>query len=316
MEASLHPLSSEPRPATIWGLSAMTWTALAVVAATHQWADLLSTGKQLSWMQAFAWQGMSWLLLIPATPALYTLVRRAPLDRTHLHRIFGHAAASVAFGTLFLLVSLPLRMAVHPSPIRWSLFGEAFYKSIPLSIGLGVGAYWTVMLLASLAETRTRLYDAAELPRFEGSLHPVPPLGAKSHRSMAHQQTADFVVLPTPIGMIQLHTDEVGWAEPATPGARLHTHRGPVLVRHNLTTLEQVLGPYGFGRVHRGYLVNTMRVREVIGATSRDGTVYLDTGDSFPVSRRRRSSLDQALRAAPSVRELEPPSSSAVPPRR
>ncbi|NNF58720.1 MAG: LytTR family transcriptional regulator [Rhodothermaceae bacterium] len=271
---------------------------LALFTATHQWADLLSTGKQLSWMQAFAWQGVSWLLLIPATPVLYALVRRFPLDRAHLHRVLGHAAASVVFGTLFLLVSIPIRVAFHPSPIRWSLFGQAFYKSAPQVVGLGVLAYWAVVLLASLAETRRRLYGTHAVPRPEDSTSPV---ASEPSAPEIRQRDPDSVVLTTPIGVVQLHIKEAGWAEPAPPGARLHTDRGPVLVRHSLSALEEMLTPYGFVRVHRGYLVNTTRVREVIGAASRDGTLRLDTGDSLPISRRRRAHLDQALRDRPVV---------------
>lgn len=273
------------------------WSVVAVFAATQQYVDLTGTGKQLSWVRAFAWQGLSWLLLAIATPLLFAVVRRWPIDRAHAHRAAAHVGASVIFGFLFLGVATPIRLAFHPSPMRWNLFGEAFYKSIPQFVGLGVLLYWAVVVLASLLETRMRLYgtleraeDAEQPPEFKDA--PPPP--------------ADWLVLTTPRGILQLPASDIAWAEPAAAGARLHMDAGAIPVRHSLAELETILAGHGFVRTHRSSLVNASRIREVLGGASRDGTVRLDTGDEIPVSRRRQEAVRDALNGGPHAPDSAP----------
>ncbi len=259
------------------------WGLVAALASTHQWTELQGTGKQMSWLAAFLWQGVSWLLLVPATPLLLGLIRRAPIEREHPERTVGHFLASLAFGGLFLLVAVPVRDALHPAGVRWGVFGEAFYKSAPQFMVIGVAAYWLIVGVASLVETRERL---ARLRRAAAEQPPAPT-------------PDDFIRFETPVGVARHAAASIVWAEPAATGARLHTDDGAVLVRARLGELETMLAPWGFARVHRGVLVNARRVREVIGAPSRDGMLVLDTGARAPVSRRRRATLDAALADEP-----------------
>lgn len=275
---------------SLWIFSLVLWAAVAALAATQQYVELTGTGKQLSWARAFAWQGLSWLLLAIATPVIFAVVRRWPVDRAHVHRVMTHLGASVLFGFLFLGIATPIRLAFHPSPMRWSFFGEAFYKSIPQFVGLGVLLYWAVVVVASLLETRARLYgtleraeDAEQPPEFKDAPPPPP----------------DWLVLTTPRGILQLPARDIAWAEPAAAGARLHMDVGAVPVRHSLSELETILAGHGFVRTHRSSLVNASRIREVLGGASRDGTVRLDTGDEIPVSRRRQEALRKALNGGP-----------------
>jgi len=278
-----HEAAPRPLRGRVWIASIVLWGGVALFATTHQWADLRATGKALSWWRALGWQGASWLLLALATPALFTLVARAPLERRHTRRAVLHAVASLVFGVLFLAVAVPVRLAFHPSGVRLNLFGEAFYKSAPQFIALGALAYWAVVLVASLVETRARLGAALELLPDRRD-EPTPPLTQR-------------LTLPTPAGALCLHPDEIAWAEPSSSGAVLHTANGSALVRHSLTRLETQLAPHGFVRCHRACLVNAAKIREVLGGASRDGEIVLDTGDRLPVSRRRRAALDAAMSA-------------------
>lgn len=58
-----------------------------------------------------------------------------------------------------------------------------------------------------------------------------------------------------------------------------------VLVRDTMRDLEDKLSPYGFIRIHKGFLVNYRCIRKI---TSR--SVLLDTGGDLPVGRDRLSS--------------------------
>lgn len=103
---------------------------------------------------------------------------------------------------------------------------------------------------------------------------------------------------PPVFRLVGLHGDhsvlvapgEVRLAEVDGPTVWLATERGRLRCpERGLTRLEERLGPYGFLRVHRHYLVNLRRVRE-IAPTFRGGIVLVLDGPErpvVPVSRRR-----------------------------
>jgi DNA-binding LytR/AlgR family response regulator len=70
------------------------------------------------------------------------------------------------------------------------------------------------------------------------------------------------------------------------------------LMRSTLSAAEAALGPHRFVRIHRSWLVNAAKVREIEAAGSGDFTVRLDGGAEAPLSRRFRDAL-QCLRCAP-----------------
>jgi two-component system, LytTR family, response regulator len=67
-----------------------------------------------------------------------------------------------------------------------------------------------------------------------------------------------------------------------------------VLVRSSLDALEHRLGPAGFVRVHRSWLVPVERIRGVRSAGGRR-TIVLTSGRSIPMSRRKHRSLRELL---------------------
>ncbi|TLM96420.1 MAG: response regulator transcription factor [Actinobacteria bacterium] len=77
----------------------------------------------------------------------------------------------------------------------------------------------------------------------------------------------------------------------------LHTETDRYLSTMSLATLEEKLEPSGFFRIHRRYLVNLARVKEVVPMYG--GTLLLTLTDAnatqIPVSRRRVPALKKAL---------------------
>jgi two-component system, LytTR family, response regulator len=72
---------------------------------------------------------------------------------------------------------------------------------------------------------------------------------------------------------------------------------GRFLVRGRIASFEESWIPFGFVRVHRGYLVNLRRVVELRPHPNGTGIAVLDDGEEVPVSRRKRVELRQTLRA-------------------
>ena len=61
----------------------------------------------------------------------------------------------------------------------------------------------------------------------------------------------------------------------------------PLMVSHTLKDYESILADYGFVRVHKSHLVNMKYVTKM----DRDGFIWLQNGDSVPVSRRRKEEV-------------------------
>lgn len=95
-----------------------------------------------------------------------------------------------------------------------------------------------------------------------------------------------------------VEASQVDWIESADNYARLWVGTRSHLIRESMQSVEQVLAPAGFMRVHRGAIVNLARVREV--RTTREGAYQaaLAGGETVPVSRERRDDLLRALQEA------------------
>ena len=90
---------------------------------------------------------------------------------------------------------------------------------------------------------------------------------------------------------------EILYVEAQDDYSRVYTVEGRYLSGQPLTALEERLEPLGFFRVHRSYLVDLARVREVLPMYG--GMLILrlsdEAGTQIPVSRRRAASLKRAL---------------------
>lgn len=63
----------------------------------------------------------------------------------------------------------------------------------------------------------------------------------------------------------------------------------PILVSKNLKEYESILEPLGFLRTHHSYLANPDRIK--IFDKTDGGSLYLDNGQSIPVSQRKRDAV-------------------------
>ena len=90
---------------------------------------------------------------------------------------------------------------------------------------------------------------------------------------------------------------EILYVEAQDDYSRVYTAEGRYLSGLPLTALEGRLEPLGFFRVHRSYLVDLARIREVLPMYG--GMLMLrlsdEAGTQIPVSRRRAASLKRAL---------------------
>lgn len=91
--------------------------------------------------------------------------------------------------------------------------------------------------------------------------------------------------------------EDILYVEAEDDYSRVYTTDGRYLSGVSLTVLETRLEPLGFFRVHRSYLVDLGRVREVLPMYGGTLTLLLndDAGTHIPVSRRRAAAVKLAL---------------------
>jgi two-component system LytT family response regulator len=91
-------------------------------------------------------------------------------------------------------------------------------------------------------------------------------------------------------------TESIDWIEAAGDYAELHVGSKVCLIRESLTTLETLLDPEDFLRVHRSVIVQVDRIVRITALANRDGYLTLRNGTSLRMSRSYSRSLRECLR--------------------
>jgi two-component system LytT family response regulator len=97
--------------------------------------------------------------------------------------------------------------------------------------------------------------------------------------------------------IVYLEATQVDWIESDDNYVRVWSAGRSHLVRETLQRLEQSLEGDGFRRVHRKALVNLARVREIRAKPMGRYAVVLHDGTTIALSRGRRATVQEALRA-------------------
>jgi two-component system LytT family response regulator len=121
-------------------------------------------------------------------------------------------------------------------------------------------------------------------------------LAERLSRMLAEQQgSRASITVPTPTGLVVVDVADIDWIEADDYYAVIHTRGKRLLIRESLASFEERLDGAHFMRVHRSAIVALGKVQELrttIGGT----TLILKDGTRVPVSRRRKESVDTALR--------------------
>lgn len=88
---------------------------------------------------------------------------------------------------------------------------------------------------------------------------------------------------------IPVRFEDICFFEAVDDYCRLYTAKNSYLINHSLKTLEEKLACRGFLRVHRKYIVNTRKIKEVVQLTRNAYLLKMEDerGTEIPVSRRR-----------------------------
>ena len=103
------------------------------------------------------------------------------------------------------------------------------------------------------------------------------------------------VAVKTGTRVTVLSTDDIDWIEAAGDYLRLHCQGVRHLLRGSLESLLPTLDPREFVRVHRSHIVKIGQIAHLTPMTHGDFEVGLRDGSTVRMSRRYRSSVQQAV---------------------
>ena len=112
---------------------------------------------------------------------------------------------------------------------------------------------------------------------------------AKSSRSPIR------ITVPLGNRVIRLAAHEIDWMSAEDNYVRIHWGKQTLLVRSTLEKLERGFKSEMLLRVHRSWIVNTKRVREVRRAANHQYSIVLEDGTAIKCSRRCKRRLRTAL---------------------
>lgn len=118
---------------------------------------------------------------------------------------------------------------------------------------------------------------------------------AGTESSESTRQPEDRLIIKSGGRVIFVPRDEIDWIEAAANYVRLHlTGKGPLLFRQPIRRMAERLDSSRFIRIHRSFIVNVSRIRELQPCNSGEFIVLLRDGKELPCSRTYRPAL-QAL---------------------
>ncbi|MGH8187051.1 MAG: LytR/AlgR family response regulator transcription factor [Steroidobacteraceae bacterium] len=96
-------------------------------------------------------------------------------------------------------------------------------------------------------------------------------------------------------GTVRLEVNKIDWIDAAGDYMCVHADGHTYVLRETMKSLEAVLDPKTFQRVHRSTIVNVQRVRRLRPHTNGEYFLTLDDGQEIKLSRSYRDRVDQLL---------------------
>jgi hypothetical protein len=261
-----------------WRAAFKAYAAFALLILFNDMANVFSAvrdraalGHPIAIIEPTIWEASSAIGFLMFWPIVYLAARLAPPRAGGwLRFVLIHPVASVLFSALHILTMSLIRFGVYElagSRYRGRLFDFVYeYRKDITTYMIIAGLVWLFRAL----ERRP-----AQPPRSES-----PILDIKDGTRLIRSPVADIVAVSSAGNYV-----EVILADGRRP-----------LMRSTLAAAAAELETHGFARIHRSWLVNAARVRELTAAGSGDFVVTLDGGVQAPLSRRFPSAL-QSLRS-------------------
>ena len=254
----------------------------------NTWVVLLDIGRLelafADWEPA-VWEGSSLLVQGLLIPAILAFDRRFPLVWERLPRnLAAHALFTVPFSLAHVLGMVVIREMAYELAGASYDFGnwprELFYEYLK-----DFRSYAGFIALIYLYRfVLNRLQGEASLLGEPDEGLPGEPED-QPERLLVKKLGREFLV----------NVNDIEWLEAAGNYVNLHVAGRVYPLRATMAGIERRLDSARFVRVHRSYMVNLDRVKEIEPLETGDARITLDGGIRVPLSRRYRAVLRQTL---------------------
>lgn len=262
-------------------LGAYAGAALFIVAllTVNVFTVLHDAGPKLETWTPFATEYTAAVMVLAVLPAVGVITARAPPGRGRwLWFALVHLVGSLAFSAVVVGGFVLLRTLIFALMGRHYVFGplgQLVYEYRKLAL-----AYCGLVVFFHLSARRV---GAAPIPT---------PTDAGTSRIEA-EATFD---IRDGARLVRVPVSEILSACSAGNYVEFHLADGRrPLMRATLSSVEAALGPHGFLRTHRSWVVNPSRLRALEPGGSGDWRILLDGASEAPLSRRYPQALE-ALR--------------------
>jgi len=144
------------------------------------------------------------------------------------------------------------------------------------------------------AEATAYLLKPFDRERFERALKRAKNQIEQHHRASTNGKP-ERILVKTANRVLFFNTDDIEWVEAARNYLCLHINNETHLLRETMTNMVNRLNANKFLRVHRSFLVNLNRIRELRSQAGGEYAVLMRDGKLVPVSRSYRPSLQRLM---------------------
>ena len=163
-------------------------------------------------------------------------------------------------------------------------------------------------LAQALDRVRTELKQQSLIARHEQMLKLLTQVDGTQHldrqdlvaqlRTLSEPRYANVLPIRTPTETVRLRVDQIDWIDAAGDYMCVHAQGQTYVLRETMKSLESVLNPETFQRVHRSTIVNVARVRKLRPHMNGEYFLTLESGQELKLSRTYRDRLEQLLASA------------------
>jgi DNA-binding LytR/AlgR family response regulator len=161
-----------------------------------------------------------------------------------------------------------------------------------------VSAYETAAVDAFELEAADYLMKPVSRTRIEQAVERVA--GAQPKGRDGYDSTADDEVVPVDVprgGTRLVARSSILYLQARRDYIRIVADDGRFLLRGRISDIERRWSPFGFVRIHRGYVANLRRAVEVRPRLNGTASLLFPGGDEIPVARRKLVELRRVLNA-------------------
>jgi DNA-binding LytR/AlgR family response regulator len=262
-----------------WRLVALWAAALGLSLVTRTWTLVTDAERArfaMGWGEALTLEATSHAVIFALLPAIYWAHRRWPL-MAGWRNLAVHALGSVVFCVAHVVAMVALRLALYPLIVGRAYQYRGLVDQLLYEYGKDVVTY-AILSAGTIAFAQFLVRREEAKPPEPPPPPPVEPLERFAVRKKGKE--------------ILLDAGDIAWIEAAGNYAVLHVGGQTYEVRSSLTKLEGELDPRRFVRVHKSYMVNIARVREVEPWMSGDWRIRMDDGAEVSLSRRYRDRFE------------------------